>query len=115
MRSIRKLAVLGIVAAAGALAAPAAHAFTMENNDAAGAYGVPKFDIEEQAKNFSKGGADTSLGKNDGSVPFAGGTLNFGVRQGSNFNSGFGPGFLGPMNRDTRQDFNHIVTPESLK
>jgi hypothetical protein len=114
MRSTRKLAVLGIVAIAGALAAPAAHAFTMENKDAAGNYGVPKFDIEEQAKNFSKGAVDTSV-KNDGGVPFAGGTLHFGVQQGSNFNSGFGPGFLGPMSRDTRQDFNHIVTPESLK
>jgi len=77
---------------------------------------VPKFDIEEQAKGFSKGGTDTTFRSDgSGSVPFAGGTLNFGVRQGSNFNSGFGPGFLGPVSRDTRQDFNHIVTPESLK
>ena len=106
MRPIRTLAVLGIVAVAGALAAPAARAFTMENKDAAGQYGVPKFDLEEQAKNFSKsGGVDTSV-NSDGkmSVPFAGGTLNFGVQSGSNF--GPGPGFLGPMTRDTRQDFN---------
>ena len=108
----RKLAVLGFFAVSAAFAAPA-HAFQMQNSDA-NAYGVPKFDVEEQAKNFSKGGADTTL-KSDGSgsVPFAGGTLNFGVRQGSSFSS-FGPGF-GPASRDTRQDFNHVVTPESLK
>ena len=113
MRSGGKLAILGIVAISAAFAAPAAHAFTMENKDAS-PYGVPKFDIEEQAKNFSKGGTDLSV-RNDGSVPFGGGTLHFGVQQGSSFGPGFGPGFLGPMNRDTRQDFNHIVTPESLK
>jgi hypothetical protein len=114
MRIDPKLAVLGFFAVSAAFAAPA-HAFQMQNSDA-NAYGVPKFDIEEQAKSFSKGGTDTTF-KSDGSgsVPFAGGTLNFGVRQGSNFNSGFGPGFLGPASRDTRQDFNHIVTPESLK
>jgi len=111
MRSGRKLAIVGIVALAAAFAAPAAHAFTMENRDGS-PYGVPKFDIEEQAKNFSKGGTDLSV-KKDGSagVPFAGGTLHFGVQQGS----GAGPGFLGPRNRDTRQDFNNVVTPESLK
>jgi hypothetical protein len=114
MRANRKLAVLGLFAISAAFVAPAAHAFTMQNGDSSGAYGVPKFDIEEQAKNFSKGGTDMSL-KNDGSVPFAGGSLHFGVQQGSNFNSSFGPGFLGPMNRDTRQDFNNVVTPESLK
>ena len=48
--------VLGIFAAC-VLAAPAAHAFTVENKDAAGQYGVPKFDLEEQAKNFRKDGS----------------------------------------------------------
>ena len=109
MGSGRMLAILGIVAISVAFAAPAAHAFTMENKDAS-PYGVPKFDIEEQARNFSKSGTDLSV-KNDGSVPFAGGSLHFGVQQGSSF----GPGFLGPRTRDTRQDFNHVVTPESLK
>lgn len=114
MRANQKLAILGIVAMSAAFAAPSARAFTMQNTDSTGAYGVPKFDIEEQAKNFSKGGTDYSV-KNDGSVQFGGGTLHFGVQQGSNFNSGFGPGSLGPASRDTRQDFNRVVTPESLK
>ena len=108
----RKLAIVGFFAVSAAFAAPA-HAFQMQNSDA-NAYGVPKFDIEEQAKNFSKNGTDTTF-KNDGSgsVPFAGGTLQFGVQQGSTFGS-FGPGF-GPTIRDTRRDFNHVVTPDSLK
>ena len=45
------------MAAAWLLAAPAAHAFTVENKDADGQYGVPKFDLEEQSKNFRKDGA----------------------------------------------------------
>ena len=44
------------IAAAFVLAAPAARAFTVENKDAAGQYGVPKFDLEEQSKNFRKDG-----------------------------------------------------------
>jgi hypothetical protein len=109
MRSVGKLAVLGIMAMSGAFAASAAHAFTMEGQSA-DQYGVPKFDLEEQAKNFSKGGVDTST--NGGGMQVGPGTLHFGVQQGS---TGFGPGFLGPMSRDTRQDFNRVVTPESLK
>ena len=55
---------LTLAATACALAAPAAHAFTMENKDAAGQYAVPKFDLEEQAKNFRKDGAGAaSTGK----------------------------------------------------
>ena len=49
---------LTLAATACALAAPAAHAFTVENKDAAGQYAVPKFDLEEQSKNFRKDGAD---------------------------------------------------------
>src|SRR5690349_21764308 len=94
MRADRTLAILAVVAVSAAFWAPAAHAFTMENRGAPGEYGVPKFDLEEQAKNFSKNGTDLSA-KNDGSIPFAGGSLQFGVQQGSTF----GPGFLGPMSR----------------
>jgi hypothetical protein len=112
MRIDPKLAILGFFAVSAAFAAPA-YAFQMQNSDA-NAYGVPKFDIEEQAKNFSKNGTDTTF-KSDGSgsVPFAGGSLHFGVQQGSTFNS-FGPGF-GPTIRNTGREFNHVVTPESLK
>jgi hypothetical protein len=108
MRFTRKLAMLGLLAVAGAFAAPGARAFTIEGQST-DQKGVPKFDLEEQAKNFRKGGVDTSM-KSDGSTPFAGGTLHFGVN-----NSTFGPGMLGPSNRNTRQDFERMLTPESLR
>ena len=49
-----------------ALAAPATLAFTVENKDADGPYSVPKFNLEEQAKQFRKGDTNSlapSLGK----------------------------------------------------
>ena len=49
----------------------------------AGQYGVPKFDLEEQAKNFRKDGSGVSpTGKSDFSTPLGNGTLHFGVTQG---------------------------------
>ena len=51
---------LTLAAIVCALAAPAAHAFTVENKDEGGQYGVPKFNLEEQAKNFRKDGSDVS-------------------------------------------------------
>ena len=85
--------------AACVLAAPAAHAFTMENRDAAGQYGVPKFDLEEQAKNFRKRrrrrrrpARPTSARRS------ATARCQFGVTQGPAFGSGLGvrPGGFGP-------------------
>lgn len=105
---------LGIAAAACVLAAPAAHAFTVENKDAAGQYTAPKFDLEEQAKNFRKGDG-SSTGKSDFSTPLGNGTLHFGVTQGpANFGSVFSPG-LGPYDstRASRQDFDRILSPPS--
>jgi hypothetical protein len=103
---------LGIAATACVLAAPAAHAFTVENKDAAGQYTMPKFDLEEQAKNFRKGDG-SSTGKGDFSTPFGSGTLQFGVTQGpSSF--GFAPG-LGPtgLQQNSRQEFNRRLAPPS--
>ena len=112
MRFRLPLVFLGIAATACVLAAPAAHAFTVENKDAAGQYTMPKFDLEEQAKNFRKG-EGSNTGKGDFSTPFGSGKLQFGVTQGpSNF--GFGPG-LGPtgMQQNTRQEFNRRLAPPS--
>jgi hypothetical protein len=108
---------LGTVAAAWVLAAPAAQAFTFENKDqdGAGAYAVPKFDIEEQARNFRNGGSGTATpGKTDFDTPLGKGTMQFGVQQGSSFGSGMG---FGPMNgsRAGRADFERMVTPDSLR
>src|SRR5215218_4255005 len=51
---------LTLAATACALAGPAAYAFTVENKDEGGQYGVPKFNLEEQAKNFRKDGSEVS-------------------------------------------------------
>ena len=102
----------GIFAAA-VLSAPAAHAFTFENKDAAGDYSVPKFDVEEQAKNFRKDGSGTAAnGKTSYDTPI--GKLEFGVGQGTSHFGAFGSGF-GPTPRDSRADFNRVVTPENLR
>jgi len=127
MSSLLKRFCLG-AAAAWLLAAPGAHAFTVENRDAGdGAasnfsgspYAPPKFDVEEQAKNFRNPGSSiTSPGpKTDFSTPYGSGSVSFGVQQGSAFGSGFGTSgtssFTG--SRVNRADFERMVTPDSLK
>jgi hypothetical protein len=111
----RKRLCLGTVAAAWILAAPAAQAFTFENKDqdGAGAYAVPKFDIQEQARNFRSGGSGAATpGKSELDTPI--GKLQFGVQQGPAFGSGLG---FGPMSgsRGGRADFERMVTPDSLR
>jgi hypothetical protein len=108
--------VLTLAAIAGALAAPAAHAFTVENKDEGGQYGVPKFDLEEQSKNFRKG--DTSnftAGKSDFSTPVGSGTLSFGVTQGpAGFGSLLTPGLgLSGSSQNSRQEFERRLAPPS--
>ena len=101
--------------AAVVLAVPAAHAFTMEGKSVEDQYGVPKFDLEEQAKGFSKGPSSTGS-KGQFETPFGDGKLQFGVQQSP---SSFGWGGLGfgPSNgtRASRNDFERMVTPESLR
>ena len=122
MSSLLTRLCLGAVAAT-LLAAPAAHAFTVENRNADGTtssgftgaapYAVPKFDIEEQAKNFRIGGTSiTDPGpKKDFSTPFGSGTVQFGA--GSAF--GFGPGGSSTITRTNRMDFERMVTPEGMR
>ncbi|MEI8152288.1 MAG: hypothetical protein WCG92_11890 [Hyphomicrobiales bacterium] len=99
-----------------AAVAPAAHAFTVENKDAAGQYAVPKFDLEEQAKSFRKDGSGGAAGGTGlYETPFAGGKLQLGVTQGpsSGFGSVFAPG-LGPDNSSaSRQHMNRMLSPPS--
>jgi hypothetical protein len=100
---------------------PAAHAFTIEGGDSGSQYEVPKFDLDEQMRQFRKDGSGTSSGKPQIETPFGKGTLEFGVRQGpaSNFGTGFsglGTGWASPSQPlVTRQDFERIVTPENLR
>ena len=129
MRIHPTLAALGFAAlglgTAWTLMAPQAHAFTVENKDAGGGaaasqFAMPKFDLEEQAKNFRKNGDGTAAASK---YETPAGTLQFGVRQGpvSGFGSGFGmgsgfgPGTLGPQPRNSRADFENMLRPESLR
>ena len=102
--------VLATLVAVCALAAPSARAFTMQDKDTAG---VPKFDLDEQKKNFRKDSAGAaSNGKSAFETPLGNGTLHFGVQQGPAFGSGIGPGLgLGPALRNNRQDMDRIVAP----
>ena len=103
------------IAVACALTAPAAYAFTVENKDATGQYAVPKFDLEEQSKNFRKDGAGGTTNSNGlYETPFAGGKLQFGIQPGgsSNFGSVFSPQ-LGPglSAQNSRQEFDRRLAP----
>ena len=103
------------IAAAWVLTAPGAYAFTVENKDAAGQYAVPKFDLEEQSRNFRKDGSGGTTNSNGlYETPFAGGKLQFGIQPGgsSNFGSVFSPQ-LGPglSAQNSRQEFDRRLAP----
>ena len=112
-----RLTCLGLFTAACVLAGSAAHAFTVENKDEGGQYGVPKFNLEEQSKNFRKDGSDSSsTGKSLYETPLGNGKLQFGVTQGpaSSFGSVFSPGF-GPSgsSQNSRLEFERRLAPPS--
>jgi hypothetical protein len=117
--------IFAILMAASVLAAPAAHAFTMENGEgnggnasnggAAGSgFAAPKWDLEEQAKQFQSAGSgsSTAAAKNQFSTPFGNGTVQFGVQQ-HNF-SGTSPTF-GAQSSATRQNFDRMLAPPGLQ
>ena len=114
-----KHAHLGALAAAFMFAAPTAQALTLGGEAANGTkdgYEVPKFDLEEQVKNFRSGGStSTTPGKTDFNTPLGKGTMEFGVKQGPSSAFGFGPGGSSPGSRVNRMDFERMVTPENLR
>jgi hypothetical protein len=126
MRFLLKSACFGgifaIAAAASVVAAPPAYAFTMENGDGtssapSGGTGsnfqqAPKWDLEEQAKQFQNGStASAAAGKNQFSTPFGNGTVQFGVQQ-HNFSTT--PTF-GAQSGATRQNFDRMLAPPGLQ
>ena len=88
-------------------AAPAAQAFTLEGAE------VPRFDLEEQAKNFRKGADPQTGNKTSFDTPLGKGTLEFGARPQSNFNSPFSFGPSSGSSLVTRQDFDRLTAPPS--
>jgi hypothetical protein len=115
---VRLTCALLAAAAIWLAAAPAARAFTIENKDSEGQYGVPKFDLEEQSKRFRKDGTGTVVGSgNTYSTPIGDGKLQFSISQGSG--SGLSSPFsstLGPDNSAAqRYHFNRMLSaPTSL-
>lgn len=116
-----RISVVLAVFAAACLWAGSARAFSPQSQDSTAPSGLPKFDLEEQRKNFRTGSDskpppmpkyefETFLGK---------GTFEFGLQQGpwyfnAPFGSGFGPS-MGPAPRNSREDFNRVITPENLR
>lgn len=98
--------------AAGAMFAPAAHAFTFQDGQG---NTIPKFDLEEQTRQFRKPDLDTSAAAKKGvDMPF-GGTLQFGVqRNTSPFGSPFGSSFGQSDNAD-RRHYERLFAPDSMK
>jgi hypothetical protein len=117
--------IFAIVAAASVLASPAARAFTMENGDTKGtasggstggasAFAVPKWDLEEQARQFRSGStAAPAAGTNQFTTPLGNGTVQFGVQQ-NNFGSSMSPTF-GSQSGATRQNFDRLLAPPGLQ
>ena len=87
------------------LAAPAAHAFTMENGNGNDPL---KFDLEEQMRQFRNGGADGS-GKSQWDTPI--GQLQFGTQNNSMFGSGLGPN----SGAADRRHFERMFAPDFMK
>ena len=112
---------LGLSFAIVVLAAPTARAFTMQSNDGSNPNALPKFDIEEQSKNFRTGQQGEAAGQDNKKLfetPLGTGSLYFGVQQAPAdvFSPGFGSTFGQGFNtRNHREDFNRVVTPENLR
>ena len=88
------------------LAAPAAQAFTIDDGSGKGA--IPKFDLEEQSRNFRKGDLDTP-GKREWDTPV--GKLQFGVQGNSPFGSPLGPN----SGAADRRHFDRMLTPQIMR
>ncbi|MEW6449012.1 MAG: hypothetical protein AB1490_00040 [Pseudomonadota bacterium] len=105
-----------VLAACALLAgATAAHAFTFQDGGQGGQgqYAVPKFDLEEQAKQFRAGGSkDASKWE----TPLGSGKLQFGVQQNGQPSSRFAPGFSPtPGYPSNNAHFERILTPENFR
>ena len=107
MRIRSTLVFAGICAAACLLAAPSAQAFTLEGGDNKG---TPKFDLEEQMRQFrthGPSGTSSSTGSSQFDTPFGKGQVYFGTQQ--------GPATTFGRALEYRHHFERVVTPENLR
>jgi hypothetical protein len=108
---------LGVCAVTWLAGMSAAHAFTFQDapSGGQGQYAVPKFNLEEQAKQFSKDGAG-SKDANKWETPVGGGKLQFGVQQNGQSSSPLAPGFSAtPGYRSNGTHFERMLTPENFR
>ena len=92
------------VLAGSLLAQPVVHAFTIQ--DGTGVGPVPKFDLEEQSRNFRKGDLTTpGTGKGEWETPV--GKLQFGVQSNPRFGAGSGAA--------DRRHFDRMLAPPNMR
>ena len=90
---------------AAMLVMPAAHAFTID--DGTGRGGKPKFDIEEQARNFRTPGVDLSTpGRNSTETPFGKFHFSTGSTRGA---------FDVDSRLRNRRDYERMFAPDSMR
>ena len=109
-RTVRCAAALAVAA----LLAPAAHAFTFEDGKG---NTIPKFDLEEQMRQFRKLDLDTSSAANTSSAAKKSmetpiGTFQFRVNRGF---SSFGPSSGGRASNADRRHYDRLFAPDSMK
>jgi hypothetical protein len=114
IRRLSQLCMFSVVTGA-LLAPPLAHAFTLENDPAKT---IPKFDLEEQARQFRSPGvnlSDATTPKKGIETPF--GNLQFGVERNNSmfgYANPFAPSFGGSGNAD-RRHYERMFTPGYLQ
>jgi hypothetical protein len=107
-RPLRPCRLFAAVLLAGVLLAPPASAFTIEGGEVGGGSSwAPKFDLEEQSRQFRNPNSNALPGAYGVDVP--GGQLQFGVQRGpSAFGSPFG---FESGSRANRQHFDRMFDP----
>lgn len=112
--TLRRLIPLAAAAfAVAVVAASPARAFTFQDGQG---NTIPKFDLEEQSRQFRKSELDAAAAAKKGiEMPF-GGTMQFGVQRNSSpfTTSPFGSGFNRSDNAD-RRHYERLFAPDSMK
>jgi hypothetical protein len=100
---------LALALAAGLMLAPVPGlAFTIENGDGSGGGAIPKFDMDEQLRNFRTPTQDSlTTPKRDLQTPF--GSMQFDVRQGS----AFSPWGSSMRAQEDRRHFDRMFDPQA--
>ncbi len=100
-----------ILIAAAMLAPASAYAFTFEDGQG---NKIPKFDLEEQSRQFRTPDPSSAAAKQALETPF--GKLQFGVeRNSSAFRSPFAPSFGAGTGNADRRHYDRLFAPDAMK